>query len=517
MANQNTINAPQRRKIELNSRQKIILFSILPLQILFGFVGYSQGWISNDKGQDVVKVNPANMDLPVTGANVKPIEEFEKKGSSVDELNPTGVGAKNPNDNFGTFGGSSGGGLPNNSLPQSGEILTGNNVKTGPQSNSYTYEQEKGIQNRLNQIQNNTENDLNRPAYGYTKQPQRTQVRSMYNAQNVNDINSVGRENAAIISDIYNNPVTPEQQRKLASEATEKRALKEREKKYDDAVLELLKENKKGANNENNQRGFGTSNNSQDNDDQTPKPKKTSNGRTSALYADNAKVNERETLDPYSANQNGSLINNDNSHPSIISQKTENAFFGLNGKRTEVNKKRTRYETIEGYIHGSGDGVTVANGTTVKIRIKSETKLQLQGEEITLQPNTIISGVCSISGDRILVKINTLRVDNFLYPVQMTVYDLDGQQGIYVKDLSQKTQLNNALVQSASQSVQPSYFVGQGNIGTQVGTQLATSSIQSVTNVGKQIATAKLAQIKAFIRPNYQVYLKFQEINKENN
>ena len=79
--------------------------------------------------------------------------------------------------------------------------------------------------------------------------------------------------------------------------------------------------------------------------------------------------------------------------------------------------------------------------------------------------------------------------------------------------MAQKTQLNSALIQSASQSVQPSYLIGQGNLGNQVGTQIATNTLQSVSNVGRNILTTKIAQVKAFIRPNYRVLLKFQEFD----
>lgn len=520
MAQTQTMNAPQRRKIEINQRQKVLLFGMLFFLVVFGVIGTAYGFIGDESGLETTTNNESTIEMPVTEAKNKPIEEIEKEGSSLDELNPTSVNRSNLSDmnlNNGTS-------LPNPLSQSSGNLITNSGNTAGPRSNSYTLEQERGIQSRFDAIEKNSSN-LNRQAYGYTvnNTPQRT--RSSMNNETLQYVNRNSSENSSLINDIYSGKPTNEYQQKLNQEAATKAERQSRQDKYDDMLMKMVEnENKRresstGASS--NETPFTTSSGSS----KINQTSQISSSQVPAFAKNRKTVNipktEEESFnDALNGNggtpTSGQLVKSDIGFPQITSQKSENAFFGLNGKRTEVNRKRGRYETVEGVIHGSGDGITVTNGSTIKIRITSETKLQLQGEELVLQPNTLITGVCAISGDRVNIKVNSLRIDNFLYPVTMMVYDLDGQQGVYVKDLAQKTQLSTALVQSAGQTMQPSYFIGQGGIGNQVGTQLATSTLQNVSNVGRNLLTTKVAQVRAFIRPNYRVLLKFTEANNNN-
>lgn len=527
VAQTNTMNAPQRKKIELSKRQKILLFAFLPFWVILGTVGISYGFIG-DNNSEVNTTDPYQINMPVANAKIAPIEETEKKGSSLDELNPTSV-SRNTNDLAfqGSFNENESTNFGNLS-PNSGDLISGRDVTASPRSNSFSYEQEKGIQDRFDAIERNTDQNLKRQAYGFTasNQPNR-QLKTSINQENLAYVNRSGYDNSRLINDIYSGKPTDDYQKKMNQDAAVKSDREARQNRYDDMLLKMVDNENKRVEKQTSNPTVNPFNNASNEYYQIPNPntgKKAPTNQTPAFTRNSRKaliekVKSDDEIFEDALNgvaqiqATGSLIKADGGSPQIVSAKAENAFFGLNGKRTEVNKKRTRYEAVEGVIHGSGDGVSVTNGSTIKIRIISETKLQLQGEELSLQPNTLITGVCSIGGDRIMIKVTNLRIDNYLYPVSMQVYDLDGQQGIYVKDLAQKTQLNSALVQSASQSVQPSYLIGQGNIGNQVGTQIATNTLQSVSNVGRNILTTKIAQVKAFIRPNYRVLLKFQEFD----
>ncbi|PWK16788.1 uncharacterized protein DUF3714 [Arcicella aurantiaca] len=510
-AQTNTINAPQRRKIELNRRQKILLFAFLPFWVILGTVGMTYGFIG-DNSNEVTTTNPNQINMPVANAKITPIEETEKKGSSLDELNPTSVSRNSDNLAFqGSFNENESTNLGNLS-PNSGDLISGRDKNASPRSNSFSYEQEKGIQNRFDAIERNTDQNLKRQAYGFTasNQPNR-QLKTSINQENLAYVNRSGYDNSRLINEIYSGKPTEDYQRKLNQEAVVKSEREARQDKYDDMLLKMVDNENKRIEKQTNNPTANPFNNGSTN--QIPAFARNNRKASTTKVKSDDEIFE-DALNGIPPKQTtGSLVKADGGSPQIVSAKAENAFFGLNGKRTEVNKKRTRYEAVEGVIHGSGDGVSVTNGSTVKIRILSETKLQLQGEELSLQPNTLITGICSISGDRIMIKVTNLRIDNYLYPVSMQVYDLDGQQGVYVKDLAQKTQLNSALVHSASQSVQPSYLISQGSVGNQVGTQIATNTLQSVSNVGRNILTTKIAQVKAFIRPNYRVLLKFQEFD----
>lgn len=476
------------KKIFSSQKQKILVFSILPVLVILGWIGYYGGWIGDDSKQQNTTDSLANpVGLNVANANVAPIEEYEKNGTKLDELDPTSVRNSGTSSQFdGVHNSTSGFG--EKSLPTpSGDVLTGKDKKSSPQPNSYNYDQEKAIQKRFDNIERGTSSSLDRQAYGYnTRKPRAKRI----------DYQGLQQQNSETVNNVYSNPATPEQQLKLESQARKNKVKEQKLKEYDDALLGMLAEEKKR--NQEQAQAVDPTNQKQ--------PKR----RQEAISSDDPDIQSVNTKSPsYTTEIKGNLINT-NQSPQIISKNSENAFFGINGKKISSQQKHSAFEAVEGFIHGNGDGVTVSNGTTIKIRIASETILSIKGEHITIPANTIISGSCSLSGDRIMIKVNSLRIDNLLYPISMSVYDLDGQQGIYVKDLHQKTSINSALVQTASQSLQPSYMIGQGGVGSQVATQLATNTLQQGLNIGRNVLSAKVAVAKAFIRPNYRVLLKFQ-------
>ncbi len=289
----NTINAPQRRKIELNKRQKILLFAFLPFWVILGTVGMTYGFIE-DSSNEVITNNPNQINMPVANAKIAPIEETEKKGSSLDELNPTSVSRNSDDLSFqGSFNENESTNLGNLS-PNSGDLISGRDKTASPRSNSFSYEQEKGIQNRFDAIERNTDQNLKRQAYGFTgsNQPNR-QLKTSINQENLAYVNQTGNDNSRLINDIYSGKPTDDYQRKLNQDAAIKSEREARQDKYDDMLLKMVDNENKRIEKQTSNTTANPFNNAINEYNQIPNPntvKKASTNQTPAFARNNRRT-----------------------------------------------------------------------------------------------------------------------------------------------------------------------------------------------------------------------------------
>ena len=139
------------------------------------------------------------------------------------------------------------------------------------------------------------------------------------------------------------------------------------------------------------------------------------------------------------------------------------------------------------------------------------TIFRIKGEPLVLEKGTILNGRCTIGNERVLISITSMVFGNAVYPLTVQAYDMDGQLGIYVPNLKDKNKLTQSISRTAVSPMSGGFFVGQGSIGQQVGTQMAVQGAQQVVQSAKQYVTARAQNPKVTIRPNYQILLKSTE------
>jgi len=212
--------------------------------------------------------------------------------------------------------------------------------------------------------------------------------------------------------------------------------------------------------------------------------------------------------------ENKGLLKNEAEEPTTLiltetEKRTTNGFYGANSAKASPKSARTNNTAIEAAIHGDGDKVVVENGSTLKIRLTETVQLLLNGERVTLPAHTLLAGTCQINGERISVTISSIRLGATLYQTNLTVYDLDGRAGLYVPKIREKNIMANSLGQSAQTAVaSPSFFIQQGSLGQQVGTQMALQAGNSIFSGVRAYAQAKIANVKVTVKPNYKILLK---------
>ena len=129
------------------------------------------------------------------------------------------------------------------------------------------------------------------------------------------------------------------------------------------------------------------------------------------------------------------------------------------------------------------------------IRMRLTTAIYIDGT--CIPAGNPITGLASLSGERLHVEISSIRYQNAIYPVKLSVYDVDGVSGIYIPGSINR----DVSKQSADQAV------GEMNLmplDQSIGAQAATAGIQAA----KAIASKKIRLVRVSVKDGYQVFLR---------
>lgn len=162
----------------------------------------------------------------------------------------------------------------------------------------------------------------------------------------------------------------------------------------------------------------------------------------------------------------------------------DNGFFSLDEPVSSAEQK-----AIEAVTDQNPKLVT---GSTVKLKLSSD--IFVQGQLIP--KGSFLFGTASLNGERLTIQIQSVLHQNSLFAVNLVVYDLDGQPGIYIPGAISR----DVAKQSASQA---SSGISVGSLDNSLGAQAADAAIQaSKTLLSRK---AKLQQVT--IREGYKVLL----------
>lgn len=116
--------------------------------------------------------------------------------------------------------------------------------------------------------------------------------------------------------------------------------------------------------------------------------------------------------------------------------------------------------TIAACIH---QDQTLTDGQTVKLRLLEP----LQAGNILVAKNTVVSGTVKVQGERLDVLVSSIEYAGNIIPVELAVFDTDGQKGLSVPSSMEQKAFNEAMA----------------NIGSGLGT-----SISFARSAGQQVA-----------------------------
>lgn len=141
--------------------------------------------------------------------------------------------------------------------------------------------------------------------------------------------------------------------------------------------------------------------------------------------------------------------------------------------------------------------VTLSDGKELQLRLLEP----MRAGNILIPENTIITGSARISGERLNIVINSIQYADNVIPVEMTVYDMDGMQGIFVPG---SDELNAAKEIAANMGTSMgSSITITDDAGSQLAADLGRSAIQGVS----QYVSKKMRMVKVTLKANYKVLI----------
>lgn len=162
--------------------------------------------------------------------------------------------------------------------------------------------------------------------------------------------------------------------------------------------------------------------------------------------------------------------------------------------------KESESNAIKAFVHSTQ---TVMVGSTLKMQL-AENCLTDDGQRIR-KGTPVYGEVTGIDGERVIVKINSININNNILPFRKNVYSRDAIEGIYVPGNPKSDVAKDAGAAAASGA--------NTNIsgGLDIGTQLVAGAANSVINATKSAASKNIRKIKVTIKTNYQLLLMEEE------
>lgn len=165
---------------------------------------------------------------------------------------------------------------------------------------------------------------------------------------------------------------------------------------------------------------------------------------------------------------------------------SDNGFYSL---ADDLDNNAEQANAIQAIIH---ETETVVDGSTIKLRL--QTDIVVNGTVIP--KGSFVFGTASLNGERLNIKISSLRYKASLFPVQLSVFDLDGMEGVYVPGAITRDVAKN----SADRAIQG---IGMTTLDPSIAAQATSAGIEAA----KTLLSRKAKLIKVRLKAGYQVLL----------
>jgi conjugative transposon TraM protein len=140
---------------------------------------------------------------------------------------------------------------------------------------------------------------------------------------------------------------------------------------------------------------------------------------------------------------------------------------------------------------------TIEQGGRVKLRLLEP----LQAGNITIPVNSMVTGIANIQGERLDILVSSIEYAGNIIPVELAIYDIDGQRGIFVPGSEGRTAAKEVMG-DVSQSMGNSISFA-GSAGQQVAMDLTRGILQG----GTRFISQRVKAVKIKLKAGYRVLL----------
>jgi conjugative transposon TraM protein len=171
-----------------------------------------------------------------------------------------------------------------------------------------------------------------------------------------------------------------------------------------------------------------------------------------------------------------------------------NGFYSLDDE-TSLNESQN---SIQAVIH---ETQTLVNSSTVKLRLMND--IFING--VLIPKDNFVFGTADLNGERLGIKISSLRYRNSIFPVELSAYDMDGMTGIYIPGAITR----DVAKQSADRAAQQIDF---STLNPSIGAQAANAGIEAA----KTLFSRKVKLVKVTVKAGYLVLLRDEKQKQDN-
>jgi conjugative transposon TraM protein len=158
----------------------------------------------------------------------------------------------------------------------------------------------------------------------------------------------------------------------------------------------------------------------------------------------------------------------------------------------EISKEHKN--TISACIY---ENQTLMDGKSVRLRLSEP----MQAGKMLIRENTLLSGFAKIQGERLQITVSSLEYNGNIIPVELAVYDTDGQRGIFIPDTKE---INAVKEVAANMGTTAGTGISlSGDAGEQFAADMGRNVIQGIS----QFFSKKMTEVKVSIKAGYKVLL----------
>lgn len=177
---------------------------------------------------------------------------------------------------------------------------------------------------------------------------------------------------------------------------------------------------------------------------------------------------------------------------------SESSYFGKSSEsggnrflsERDDTKDSLKSGTIMAVVHNEQ---TLLGGSVIKLRLLQE--VFVNGDRIPA--GSFVFGNSSIDNERLKVSVSSIQYQNHLYPVELTVFDMDGIEGINIPGSSGR----EVVKQSADQGIQS---LGGLSFDPSLKAQAAAAGV----NAAKSLLGKNVKQVRVTVKAGYKVLLR---------
>ena len=178
----------------------------------------------------------------------------------------------------------------------------------------------------------------------------------------------------------------------------------------------------------------------------------------------------------------------------MIARMAQSVGSGFNTAVGAVPMQNTR-NTIKACVHGDQ---TITSGQSVRLRLLEDMRVG----KYVLPRNTLITGEGSIKGERLDIEILQVEFGGTIIPVELTVHDNDGQEGIFIPG-SMEASAAKEMAANLGQNLGTSISITNQSAGDQLLSEVGRGAIQGVS----QYISKKMREEKVHLKSGYTLML----------